>query len=341
VSNLLKTNIELPKKTDEEEAENSPILYKTIAVDALGVLSAIALGYLFKQAILGETLPVIGVAPSGISLVVMTSIFLLASLFQIILIKNVIRNLVVIGLQIVFLALFLYDESARWMATVIASAVLFALGTWQARREMSNTLEIRFFRISELYFKKVILALSLMAVVFYFPHWQANPSFGPDALIDPSIDWVVGLTSQYYGEIDIKASMPVGDIIDRVSQAQFQRQYSNLIPIEERQAYLIQFKEQIMNQMKSILGLDVLEPTAKLNDVLKESISGGILKLQDKFKDWFFTGWTIIVLLFILSIGRVYVWIISIVAFLIYELLIILKFIHIYVQPFNKEIIDF
>jgi len=345
VNNLLQTSQALEKKETpqpEDQIEESPGFYRGVIIDALAVISALFTGYVFSLIIYGGSIALIGIPPTWITLLVFLSIFLTTSLLEAILIKNTLRHIFILALQVSALAAFLYSESSAWLFTFLIALGIFFWASQSARMETENSVRIRFLRIAQRFFGKAILAVALMGIVFYFPSWQARPQLVPDNTFDSIINVVTDLSASWYGGLTFNANSKIESVIDQISRSQVEGNPAWVqLPLQERERQLENIKTDLLSRLQSLLGLESIDPETEVREIIRNSLEENVRFLESRFKQWFFWGWVTIMLVVVLGVGRLYGLFMSFFSLLIYELLVVTKFIRVYLQPRNKEILDF
>lgn len=345
MSNLLassKIEDRIPGTTPENEVEESPGFYRGVIIDSLTVLTALFTGYIFNLFISNQPMIIVGVPPTWATLLVFLSLFLIASLLESILIKNTLRHLLVLLLQVASLSVFLYQESSIWLFTFLITLVIFFWAAQTARMEMENALRIRFFKIAQHFLGKAILGVALMGVVFYFPAWQAQPQLIPDETLNSVIDWTTKLTSSWYGGLSFDSNSAIENVINDISKNQLESNPLWIqLPLIERDSQLSAVKTDLSTRLQGLLGLESLNPEEKIRDVIRHSLENNVRDLESRFQQWFFWGWITIMLVLVLGFGRIYGILLSFLALMIYETLIVTKFLRVYSEARAKEILDF
>jgi len=344
VSNLLASTKleEKPRGNPQDTIEESPGFYRGVIVDTLTIVSALFTGYIFELFISGEPLIGIGVPPTWTTLLATLSIFLISSLLESVLVKNTVRHLFIIALQVGALSAFLYEESSAWLITFISALVIFSWASWSARNETENSLQIRFFKVAHTFLGKAILAVALMGVVFYFPVWQSQPRLVPDETLNSIIDYATDFTAGLYGNLSFNSESGIEKVIEEISRSQFEGNPLWIqLPLQEREEQLKALQAEMTDRLRGVLGLEEVNPEEKVREVVRRSLENNVRNLEQRFEQWFFWGWMAIMLVVVLGVGRIYGLLLAFVALLIYEVLIVTKFIRVYTEARNKEILDF
>ncbi len=341
MSNLL-LNQSISEKVKSEVIQRNPSLWRGIVFEIIVLLSAIFLGYLFKLYVSDQPLIIIGSTPSAWLVFGTLSAFFLASLFHAVLIRDGGRRTAVQIIQILALGFFLYDESVRWLATEGVALALLLSGSWRARSELNNSLNIRFLRVAGLYYGKLVLALALMATIFYFPFWQNDRVIIPESTLDGVVGWSLGLLNNFYPEVHLTPSSTFEEVVGVLAQ----NEISKIPGIEklssvEQEKIKQQANSAITEQLSKQLGGISPQPDESLSSFFIRFLKEITKQLEDYLGQWFFVGWTVTILLIFLGLGRIYLIIMSSFAFIIYQLLLASRFINLYTETATKETLDF
>ncbi len=341
MSNLL-LNKTFGDQVKKEVVETNPSFWRSLAIDAIALVSAMLLGYFFQLFVSGQKIIFLNVVPGTWVLLGTLSIFFLASLFQVVLIKDAGRRIPIQIIQVLALGFFLYNESAQWLAAESIAIILILLGSWRARSELNNTLTIRFFRLANIYYGRLVLALALLAAIFYFPYWQVNKSIVPEPALDGVITWSLGLANTFSPDLDLTPKSTFSEVTNALAIAQVAKTPGvDQLTQAEKQRVIEQTSRTIADQLRGQLGQTTPANDESLRSFISRLINSKVSELQERFKQWFFVGWVIIALFIFFSVGRLFSLIMSAVAFIIYQVLLASRFAKLYSGTVTKETLDF
>lgn len=322
--------------------EKNPSFWHSFTIDALALVSAILLGYFFQLYVSGQKIILLNVVPSIWVLVATVSVFFLASLFQVVLIKDAGRRIPIQIVQVLALGFFLYNESAQWLAAESIALVLILVGSWRVRSELNNTLTIRFFRLANIYYGRLVLALALLAAIFYFPYWQTHKSIVPEPALDGVITWSLGLANTFSPDLDLTSKSTFSEVTNALAIAQVAKTPGvDQLTQAEKQRVIDQTSLTIADQLRGQLGEITPNDDESLRSFISRMINSKVSELQERFKQWFFVGWVIIALFIFFSFGRIFSVAMSAVAFVIFQILLASRFVNLYSGTVTKETLDF
>jgi len=310
--------------------------------EVLVLLSATWLGYVYKLYISNTAAPYFGVTPGHWAIMIALSIYFLASLFHAVLIKDAGRRTAVQVFQVLCLGFFLYNESVHWLATESATLLLLISGSWRMRNELNNSVNLRFFRVSGLYYGRLVMALALMATIFYFPYWQQNKIIIPESAFGGITSWSLGIVNNFYPELQLTPSSTFNEIVSAMAQNEIKKipggenlSEAEIAKVEAEASAAMQ------KQMQSQFGGVSPQPEENFQNFLYRVLKEGLGQLEGYLGQWFFWGWTLIVLFLSFSIGRIYSLFISAIAFIIYQTLLAARVMTLYTETVTKESLDF
>jgi len=333
--------------------------WKLIVLDIFAVMFAGAFGYFFSRYLAG-----------GFSFWFAFGALLLWGALSVLggfLEKDISHRFLVLFLESVALIAFFYTYA--WQALAIAFILVFPCLLWgyfSVRRELRNTIEVRFFIASGKVVGKVITATVVFMVVMFASLANMNGNFFiSQSSFNIIFGWSAGFVNNFYPNLKFDGTF--GDFAQDVALMQVKNDpaFGALMP-DEQSAVLTQSAGQIASAFSSApvtipaapanasstapasfvaltapvtpaISATLAEPT---NNVFYTYLAALTAKLQDKFGTAFIGIWALGLFLILRSIGIIVVWIAQFVSLIFYELLLALGFMKISEQPATKEIIE-
>lgn len=342
MSNLL-LNRTLGQQASQEVFEKNPSFWRGVFIDGLSLLSAFLLGYSFQLFVTQQPFIGIGIVPSYGWMMGILTLFFIASLFQVVLTKDFVRRTVFQVLQVLAIGFFLYNESTQWFAAQVIALALVLIGNWRTRSELDSSVTIRFFRVANIYYGKLVLALAILATIFYFPYWQRQATIVPDPVLDGAISWSLGFLDNFSPGLQLAPGSSFDDVVKELAKNQIERApgFTDL-SLSERERVLGEAEQRIAEQLKEQLpGAGTQFENENLRDLISRFINTKARELQQEFQQWFFIGWVVVALFIFFGVGRLYSMVMSAIAFLLFQVLLASRFVNIYSGTVTKETLDF
>ncbi len=322
--------------------ERNPSFWRSVIFEATALVSATWLGYVYKLYISSQTIPFINITPGLWGVLIALSVFFLASLFHLVLIKDTGRRMVVQIVQVLCLGFFLYNESIYWLATEGFALLILLSGSWRARTELNNGLSVHFFRVSGLYYGRLVMAIALMGTIFYFPYWQQNKVIVPESAFDGLTSWSLGLVNNFYPDLRLTPESTFEEIVGAMAEDEIAKiPGGENLSEAEKQRVAEQANEAMTKQLQSQFGGISPQENESLKNFIYRLLKESLSQLETYLGQWFFFGWSILVLVLSFSIGKFYSLIMSAVAFLIYQVLLASRVFSLYTETVSKESLDF
>ena len=331
VDNLLQRH-NLLKPESERVLTRPHRLYKDAVIDIFAVLSALMVGYLYKLYIAdGVGVWILGSAVLLYAMLSVLHVFFTPSLG---------RRIGITLLSLLGILIFFYTLPLPTLATAGGTAFFFLFwGFIAARRQLDNSLHIRFFSAVRTYATKFVTAMVLLGIVLYFPEWSGNNFLLSRKNYDFFMSSTAGFTTRLYPGVNFDASFRefATDLIRQ--SAEENSEFQALSP-EARHASLAQSVDSLLTSLKEKFGFVVTgEETAR--DAIYNFVNGFIERWRTQFGDFFVVGWLLVVFLVVRSFGALFVWVISGATFLAYETLIAANVIKIVSIDTNQESIEY
>lgn len=309
-----------------------PGFYRQIVFDVLTVISAALFGYVYRQYLVGQ-------ASFQLLLWVIVG-FSVFTVLQTFLAKEMGRRFFILLLEIGALLAFFYDFDLKFLGAAAGIMLVFSLwGDILGRRELENSLQIRFFRTAKPILKKLTTALALLLIVLYLPQWHRSSVFVPEETFQGFFDWAANLTSNFYPNISFNSSF--GALTEDLAAAKLAGDplFRELQP-STRASVLKETADQVAASLSESLGIDILA---------EDSVSGVfydfIVKLlegwRDRFQDVFLFGWVAMVFFILRGFGIIFYWVVGFLAFIVYQILLASGFMRITGETRTHEIIEY
>lgn len=317
--------------------------WKFITLEALSIIFAAGFGYSFAAYLAGDFSFwfVLG------ALLLWSAFATLEGFLQ----KDISRRFLVILLEALALIAFFYTYAWQALAlTLILVALCLLWGYLSVRRELRNTIEVRFFTASGKVIGKVVTAAVVFMVVMYAALTNNNGNFfvSPTGF-DTFFNWTAGFVNSFYPSLPLGGSF--GEFSEAVAKMQLQNEpaYQNLTQTEKDIA-ITQAADQIaatFSGASSTPAGNVVAPIASTtlaettNVAFYNYLAALTAKLQDKFGTAFVGVWGLILFLILRSVGIVVVWLAQFVSLVFYEILLAAGFLRIAEEPATKEVFEY
>ena len=309
-----------------------PGFYKSIVLDALTVLAALATGWFFSGFVSRGT---------GYGFFLLSAgIFMILSLLSTLFTKWLGRRSFIVVLECLALVVFFTGEEVRLFLVALGLLLVFFFwGEIAGRRGLHNALTVQFFRVVRLNFSKVTTGIILAYLVLYYPHLDRENALVPKAAFAGVFDWGGGVVRQFYGDIDL--SGPLDRVVKRIYEINLNQDpsYKALTPPQREQAIAEQVRTFIASLSESI-GY-AIEAQQTVEDVFYGVFTKTLNDLKIRFGPLFFVGWVVAIFVVIRGLGAIFYWAIGGLAFFIYQMLLSLNFVTILNEPKSQEVIEY
>lgn len=314
--------------------------WKLVLLDILVVIGACLFGGSFMEYLAG-----------GLSFwFVLAALFFwgAASVLEGFLQNNASRRFLVVFLESLALVAFFYTFA--WQALAITGVlVLFFLfvGYFAVRRELRNSIEIRFFTASGKVLGKVITAAAIFMVVMYASLMNSNGSiFFSQGGFNTFFNWTAGFVNNFFPSVPLNGSL--GDFTQAIARMQLQGTpaFQSLPPAQQNLA-LTESAGQIAGAFAG--SSEATDTAAVASSTMSEPVGNAFYnylssfaaRLQDKFGPAFVGIWVLIWFLALRSIGIIAVWASQFIALIFYEILLATGFMKISEQSATKEVLEY
>lgn len=315
-----------------EVINRPPGFYKAIALDVFAVAAAVALSFSYRLYLdggLNITILVLSIFP-----------FALLSLFETLFTKGFWRRFTVITLEVFALASFFYDQPRNFLLSVVAGAFVFLIwGEIESRRELRNSLDIRFFRVARLHLKKFSTALALVLVLLYLPRFDSATPLVSQPTFDGFFGAAARAVGKIYPEINFNAS--VGEFAESIARLQLgvDSKFKILPPVDQENTIQF-FADQIITSFKKNLGIEI-GASKPLNNLFYDFTTTVLGDWQKKSAGGFIIGWAIGVFLIIRGFGTLFYWLTGLIGFFLFHFMIAANIATVLYESHNKEVAEF
>ena len=231
---------------------------------------------------------------------------------------------------------------------MLAFGALLALisllwGYFSIRREVRNTLEIRFFTASGKVISKLMTGAVFFMVVIYASFANNNSNFFvSQSGFNTLFTWGVNFVGQFY-PTPLSSTSSFGDFATTVARMQLQgnADFQSLNSTQQTQV-LNQSANQIMASFThSSSSADIASSTASqpASNALYSYFVSLVGQMQEKFGNTFIGVWGLALFLILRSIGIIAVWAAQFVTLIFYEIMLATGFAKIRDEAATKEVI--
>ncbi len=326
----------IDKVSRNETGFNSSII-KIYALAVVGVISFFLFGFFLKLFIFE------GAVNSFLFLIIAATGFLIIFLLQVFFIKTLwIANLIIlvgtVGLFISF-----YDKiSSILLITILAVFLILLWANYSGNRELKNIIKIRFFRISKIVLPRVIIGLALfISVVYYINISQAEEFFISKSSFEKIIAPVGTLVQGLNIIPNFDFSLSIEELARNIAQKQINESPQFRILSQATKEQLVnETAKETRKRIFEFLGVSAMvKPDSALSEVLYGAMAEKFLNLSQNTKNVILAIMAILLFLTIKIIAIPVRFIISILAWLIYEILLSSGFARVALEKKGKEML--
>ncbi len=251
--------------------------------------------------------------------------------------KDAGRRFLVALLESIAMVAFFY--TLAWQALAVTALVVLLCLLWgyfSIRRELRNTIEIRFFTASGKMVGKIITAAVVFVIIMYGSLANNNGSlFVSQGVFNSFFNWTGAFVNKFYPTVPVTGSF--GDFAQAIAEMQLANNpaFQSLPPAEQNQA-VADSAQQFMNGFTTSTSAATM-PTS---NVFYDYIVHLFADLQNRYNDFFIGSWGLLLFLILRSIGIIVVWVGQFAAAILYEILLATGFLKIAEHPATKETIE-
>jgi hypothetical protein len=315
-----------------EPPKSAPGKYKGIALDILSVAAAASFGYFYRRFLDQEANVLLPVASFAV--------FAVTSVLDTVIMKPFKRRFLIIALSTLGLLGFFWDKDPVILG--ICTAVVLGFFVWgelSSRHELNNALKIRFFRTAELLTAKIVTAFVLMLTLLYLPGLSSANTFISEKSFDKIFQWTASLLQQFYPEVAIDTN--VQQFAEDLVRYQFENNpaFKALPPTVQEKAIAQGAREIVANMSKRLGG--TVSSEQNVSKVAYQFVSETFKGWIERFGKWFWIAWIFAVFLVVRTVGFMLAAVISILAFIVYQLLFAFEIIEIAGESRTHEVVRF
>ncbi len=330
-----------------ENSSSSKIISDSVDVDrsmfkiaVLAVFSVVSLsvfGYFFKLFFQGGEGKLFLI--SGLSAIIFLIFFTLQTLF----IKSLKINSLIIFLSCVGLAAIFYNivNSAILIGIALVFVALF-FGNINGVRELRNSLKINFWKINKTVLPKAVAAIFLfISIIYIYGNSAVNGEFFisqqnfEKIVLSPSII----VAQRFYPEINL--SLTINELAVNLAKKQIEESSElNILPLAVKKTMVNQAAAELEKQISGFLSIP--ESTGKkstISETLYEVLKNKFNAFPENIKSLVLIGVVLTIFLTLEVLALPIRLIISILTFIIYEILLSFGFASVELEGRSKEII--
>lgn len=322
INQVTATKIEMP-----------PGFYKSSFFDFLILAAAFGFGYFYHLFLRGET---------GIySVVISIAVYAIFLGLRVFLAKSFGRFFLVLLLQIAAMLWFFYATRPSWILG-LSAGIMLALSFWGemlSQSELKNGLEIKFFKTARQTIGKFVTAALLVMIILYLPQWKAEDIFFSEKGFKSLFGWAAGVAGNFYPELNFNST--VGDLAESVARFQLRgsRMWATLPPSAQEQA-IKAATSQVIGSLGGSLGV-AISAKESVSQFFYDLILKTLNRWHVRYGSWFLFVWALTVFFATRALGVIFGWLVSFVAFAVYQLLLAFGVIRISLESRAKETVDF
>ncbi len=322
----------LIKQVNPEAPSKNAGYYKPIVFDALSVLAAFGLGYVYMCYLAGmASITTLILAITGYGLLATLQMFFTPTLGH---------RFMILLLEVVALFGLFYNNDVKILAIAAGLVLIFSYwGDISAKLELENGLEIRFFQTSIKFLKKFTTAIILGLVILYLPKWDQNHLFVSEQNFQKFFSWSAGFITTAYPQVDVNGTFDV--FAQGVAQTELQndQRFKDMTPVNQATA-VRDAAEQFATAVTKEFGITI-QPNETASKVFYDSILAQLINVKQRANGWFSVVWVSIVFLVLRSVGIIFYLVLSLIAFIVYQILLAAGFIHVIGESRTHEVISY
>lgn len=273
-----------------------------------------------------------------LALAVFLTIFLLTVFF--VERKELLTIAVVLAAGAFFVPFFPFlNQKTIW--GIVVTVGLFLIAAFEGRRHLDDFLRIKFFNIGNFVLSKVVLALALVAAIFSFNLLslqslnQRNFIFSED-FFEKTLNWSGKILEPLIGNLDFSLSLRELSLKLVDQQIKSQNLPANLVNPAVKKELVEKSIANFQKQFQSLLGVS-LNPEIKLSSAIYQAFLLKINNLDEKSKTIFSMVLALLIFLTVQFLSPFIRWLVLILAFVVYQFLMIVGFGAIVFENKSKE----
>jgi len=322
--------------TKPEDIEADQSVWKIIVLAAIGLGCAFLAGYFLKDFLIqGGLNSLLFCFAAGAG-------FLIIFILEVLFLKTFwLTNLIVFVQTLGFLSLFYDKISQNFLLGALVGFLIFLWGIYSGRTEIQDMVKIRFWRVSERALPKAITGLALLISVISvgFFSFTSDNFFISQATFEKIVLPFNKLSIIQSFAPGFDLSLPISEMIKNmaISQIQNDSQLKNL-PAAAQNQVIDQTVKDLQTKISDSIGVP-FNPQATASQTLYQMMIGKISELPENIKSFIPLAVAILIFLSIVSLSWPIRMLISVPAYLIYEICLALGFSSIITEGRSGEII--
>lgn len=269
--------------------------------------------------------------------------FLIIFLLDVFFIKSLQWIAIVIFLESGALLAGFYDQfSKSLLAGALLAALILFLAHFSGHSEMKNLLKIKFWRVSKIVVPKALAAIALFVSIAYYANLQGNVLGREDFFISrSSFEKIIAPSNPLIKKIvpEFDLSLSTGELINKLAQAQVEgNPQAKILPEGAKKQLVAATTSDLEKKINDFLGT-TLDTKAKVSDAIYGAMIKKVSGLSDESRGIFQIGLAALIFLTIIGFVLPIRWLVSSIAFLVYEILIALGFAFVSLEGRSKEIV--
>ena len=316
--------------------------YQALVLDALTIISAIALGFFYRWYLDGRT-------TFTVALISATA-FALLSVLHIFLTKNLWRRALVLALEGIALLFLFTNTDLRFLVFAYGAFILFSLwGEILGRKNLENGLDIQLFSTVQPAIGKFASALTFIALILYVPYINSGGVLISQQTFNKIFNVSANVVKQFYPEFPLTGT--IGEFAKNIAQFNLRQnpqerpvsidtQYGGAAAGSSEEKDIASASEEIISAIQKALGVPISKDDLASN-VFYEFAASNLETLQGRFGQWFVVAWIFVIFFLIRSFTALFYWVVSLLSLLVFQLLLTVKVIRLRGENRTKEVIEF
>jgi hypothetical protein len=263
------------------------------------------------------------------------------SVLQVFLAKTFMRRMFVLfGESLAALIFFYRDDPAILITTVIVIFAFLAWGYMASRTDLTNSVEIQFFRITSNALGKLVTAGLLFMILIYTPQVNQGSVFVSRQNFREFFDWSAGLINNIYPNVALNSSFQTFAQGMATMELKNNPNFQTMTP-QAQSSTISQTASQFEDSFGTTSSGVAVAPTDPASDAFYNFIVGMLQAWQSEGSSWFIIGWAVVLFLALRTLGILFVWINQFIALIFYEILLASGFMKITEATQTKEMIGY
>ena len=320
-------NLESQRRSEPDT--RPPGFYKSLVFDVVSIVSAWSAGYVCASYLAG-----------GFSLTFLSftlAVFCTFATIQVVITGVLLRRLGIMAIEIgMFLVSFYQENVAYLFAAAIALALLYGWGILLARAELENGVKLRFNKVSRIFLKKLVTALSFGILILYLPQSQKSVFISED-IFRGLWSGAADIAKNIYPQVDFNSTVSV--FSKGIAEMELGSNPAfNALRAPDKQAVLAQGISQTFKGVEQKFGLTI-SSDEPLEKVAYDFIVKTLTDWRDQYQGLFMVGWFILAFFAIRGVGSLLSLAIMFVSFIVYQILLAADIVRIVGESVTKEVI--